>query len=74
MKKVFAILLALMLVAPMAVPAYAVTPALKVPNLPEIPDITDSVWENVTIHLPDNLWDDWFAKHPIIIKLPFGFD
>jgi hypothetical protein len=54
MKKIFAILLAVMLIASVTVPAYAVTPPLNVPDI-EIPDISD----NVEIELPDGVFDDY---------------
>jgi hypothetical protein len=55
MKKIFAILLTVMLVASMTVTAYAVTPPLGVPDMPEIPDISD----NIEIELPDGVFDDY---------------
>lgn len=66
MKKIIVFLMAIMLVASMAVTAHAVTPKLEIPSLPVIPDISNSV----KIELPDNLFDNWFAKHPI--KFLFG--
>lgn len=55
MKKIFAIILAVMLIASMTVSTYAVTPPLNVPDLPEIPDISD----NIEIELPDGVFDDY---------------
>lgn len=55
MKKIFAILLTVILVASMTVTAYAVTPPLGVPDMPEIPDISD----NIEIELPDGVFDDY---------------
>ena len=69
MKKIIAILLILALVVCMAAPAFACTPRLKVPDMPEIskiqlkPNIDDSVYENAV--------DAWFKAHPI--KLPDNF-
>lgn len=63
MRKIITILFALMLVVSMSVPAFAVTPRLNIPNMPEIPDISD----DVKFELPDNFWDNWFKNHPIII-------
>lgn len=39
MKKIIIFVLTMMLIASMAVPAYAVTPALKIPNMPQISSI-----------------------------------
>lgn len=61
MKKIFAILLVVMLIASMAVPVFAVTPPLEAPDLPEIPDISD----DVKIELPNNFWNNWFKNHPL---------
>ena len=55
MKKIFAILLAVMLIASMTVTTHAVTPPLGVPDMPEIPDISD----NIEIELPDGVFDDY---------------
>lgn len=55
MRQIFAILLAVMLIASTTVSAYAVTPPLGVPDMPEIPDISD----NIEIELPDGVFDDY---------------
>ena len=55
MRQIFAILLIVMLIASMTVSTYAVTPPLNVPDLPEIPDISD----NIEIELPDGVFDDY---------------
>lgn len=62
MKKIFAILLAVMLIASMTVSAHAVTPKLDL-DLPEIPDISGSV----KVEIPDTVWDNWFEEHPFKI-------
>lgn len=64
MKKLIAILAVLAIVMSMAVTAYAVTPSIGVPNLPEVPEI------KVDVKLSDDFWDSWFKDHPI--KLPGG--
>ena len=66
MKKILALILAVLLIASMAVPAYAVTPKYEFPDLPEIPDISDDI--KIEIDIPDSFWDKWFQEHPI--KLP----
>ena len=43
MRKFIAILLAVMLMASMAIPAFAVTPALKIPKVPQISSIKFSI-------------------------------
>lgn len=55
MRKIFAIILTVMLIASMTVTTYAVTPPLGVPDMPEIPDISD----NIEIELPDGVFDDY---------------
>lgn len=62
MKKIFAILLAVMLIASMTVTTHAATPKLDI-DLPEIPDISGSV----KVELSDNFWDNWFKANPIKI-------
>lgn len=66
MKKITAIFLALILVLCLAAPALAVTPALGVPDMPELPDLSDDI--HVTI--PDEVLDKWFEEHPIEIVRP----
>ena len=75
MKKIIAILMALVLVMSMAVPAAAVTPALKIPDVPQISKIEIQV--NLDEKVYENAIQKWFAEHPIKldifrIKLP-GF-
>lgn len=43
MRKIIAIVLAVILVLSMAIPAYAATPALKIPNVPQISSIKFNV-------------------------------
>lgn len=59
MKKITAILLALLLIMSLAMPAFAVTPPLQVPDMPEIPEI------EVEIDIPDQVFDDWFEENPL---------
>ena len=68
MKKILAILLAVLLIASMAVPAYAATPKMKVPDVPQVSRIKF----DVKIELPGDFWSNWFKDHPINIKLPAG--
>jgi hypothetical protein len=64
MRKIIAILLAVMLIASMTIPAYAVTPKweYKAVKLPEI---------KVSIKIPDSVFDNWFKEHPLNIKIDF---
>lgn len=63
MKKITILALVLLLVSVLAIPAAAVTPSLKPPNI-EIPDLNPEF--NITI--PKSFWDKWFKDHPIIPK------
>lgn len=72
MKKLLILPLALMLTAAMAIPAYAITPSLGVPDMPDVSGIKFEP----RIELPDNFWNDWFRDHPLKIELSginFGF-
>lgn len=62
MKKIFAILLVVMLIASMTVTTHAATPKLDIPDI-EIPDISGSV----KVELPDNFWGDYFKANPFNI-------
>lgn len=63
MRKIFAILLAVMLIASMSVTAFAVTPKweYKAVKLPEI---------KFTIKIPESVFDNWFKEHPISFTAP----
>ena len=64
MKKIIASILAICLIAcVIAIPAYAVTPTIKVPGV-KIPTV-----KVPEIKVSDSFWDKWFAEHPINIKL-----
>lgn len=58
MKKIFAIILAVMLIASMTVSVHAVTPKFDL-DLPEIPNISGSV----KVEIPDTVFDNWFKEH-----------
>lgn len=62
MRKIFVILLAVMLIVSMTVTTHAATPKLNIPDI-DIPDISD----NIKIELSDNFWDNWFKEHPFKI-------
>lgn len=63
MRKIFAILLAVMLIASMSVTAFAVTPKweYKPVKLPQI---------KVSVKIPDKVFADWFKEHPIHFTAP----
>ena len=63
MRKILAFCLAILLILSMAVPAFAVTPKLKVPNVPQISKI--QIKPTIQIKLSDDFWDNWFKEHPI---------
>ena len=64
MRKIFALILAVMLVICMAVTASAVTPTIKVPGV-KIPTI-----KVPEVKISDSFWDKWFEEHPITIPAP----
>ena len=70
MKKIITFAVALAAVISMAVPAFAVTPALKVPDMPEISnikiDINVGSDEEDDVVWTKSFWDRWFAEHPIV--------
>ena len=70
MKKIITFVAALVMVVAMATPACAVTPALKVPDMPEISnikiDITVGTDKEADVQLSEDLWSRWFAEHPIV--------
>lgn len=73
MKKIICTLLALLLIIGTAVPTYAATPALKIPDMPEISSIQLNV--KLDEKVAENAVDKWLAAHPIKfdfskIKLP----
>ena len=63
MKKIICILLAVVLICTMTVSAYAATPKLSTPDMPEIPDLSD----DVSVELPDGFWEQYFKDHPMEI-------
>lgn len=65
MKKILIFVLTVMVVASMAIPAYAVTPSLGVPDVPQISKIKF----DVKIDLPDEFWSNWFKEHPLNLDL-----
>ena len=60
MKKILAILLAVALVASMAIPAQAVTPSYKIPEVPQ----TSKIKFDIKIELPGDFWENYFEEHP----------
>lgn len=63
MKKIICIMIAVLLIACLAVPAYAVTPKYEFPDMPEISKIKF----NISFPLGKEFWADWFEKHPITV-------
>lgn len=59
MRKILALIFTLTLILAIPVQASAVTPPLRVPDLPKIPEI------KVEVKLPDNYWDNYFRNNPI---------
>lgn len=70
MRKIFAFMLALMIVMSMTISAYAVTPTLNIPSI-KIPNISSSV----EIKLPQSYWNNHFKENPIridFLKIDFS--
>lgn len=73
MRKTLILIFALTLILAIPVQASAVTSSLRIPDLPEIPDLSESV----EVELSDDFWDNHFKNNPIKIdysKLKFDFD
>lgn len=73
MKKILAIVVSMVvLTVAMATPACAVTPALKIPDMPEISnikiDITVGSDEDDDVKLSNLFWKRYFEKHPIVFR------
>lgn len=65
MKKIIVSIMAIcLIVCVIAIPAYAVTPTIKVPSI-KIPAI-----KVPEVKLPDSFWDKYFQEHPITIPAP----
>lgn len=63
MKKLITFAATLLMVAAMAAPAWAVTPAFKAPELPKIPEVKT----NVQVQVTEGFWARWFREHPVVI-------
>lgn len=63
MKKIIAILMALVLVLSIPVTANAVTPTLQVPDVPQISNIHIEVKLDEQVY--ENAVQKWFKEHPI---------
>ena len=61
MKKLFAFISVLLIMAAIAIPTYAVTPTIKVPSV-KIPTI-----KVPEVKISDSFWDKYFREHPITI-------
>jgi len=75
MKKIIAILLALLMIMSLATPVFAATPPMQVPNMPEISKIKFEI--KLPEHVYENAVQEWLAEHPFKfnfhLKLPvFG--
>ena len=68
MRKLFALILAVMISVCMAVTASAVTPTIKVPGV-KIPTV-----KVPEIKVSDSFWDKYFQEHPITIPAPSDDD
>ena len=63
MRKIFAIILVVAMIAAMSVTTFAVTPKweYKPVKLPQI---------KVSIKIPDSVFENWFKEHPISFTAP----
>lgn len=61
MKKFLLMILVVMLVMVMALPVYAVTPPINVPDVPQISDIKF----DFNFKISDDFWDKWFNENPV---------
>lgn len=68
MKKLVALIMVGVMVFGYVTPTYALTPKLSIPNIPKIPNISNSV----KVEISESFWDKWFAEHPIKINFRIG--
>ena len=61
MKKIIVSILVMAIALCIAIPAYAVTPTIKVPN------IKVSITKVPEVKISDSFWDKWFEEHPVEI-------
>ena len=59
MKKIIVSILVMAIALCIAIPAYAVTPTIKVPN------IKVSITKVPEVKISDSFWDKWFEEHPV---------
>lgn len=58
-KKIFVIVMTLMIVASMSITTYAITPRPNIPSSPTIPEIS------VDVELSDDFWNNYFKENPL---------
>lgn len=71
MRKALILIFALTLILGIPVQAFAVTPSIKIPDMPGIPEV------KVEVKLSDNFWSNHFNNNPIEVdysKIKFDFD
>lgn len=66
MKKIIVLVLVLTLVFAMSATAFAATPKLNIPSIPNISNIKITV--SPTVIQPVSFWDQWLADHPFDIR------
>lgn len=59
MKRIITFLFALMMIFALATPALAVTPPLRAPDLPKVPEF------KFEFKFPDGFWDKYWDEHPL---------
>ena len=66
MRKLVVAVVVCLLLSCMCAPAFAATPALAVPDVPQIPTIK----LNIKFEIPDSFWTNWFKNNPITLPTP----
>lgn len=64
-KLIVAVVVCLFLVC-MCTPAFAATPTLAVPDVPQIPKLK----LDIKFEIPDSFWANWFKNNPITLPTP----
>lgn len=70
MKRIITFMLAVMIIISMTFSVCAATPAIKIPNIPQISNINFNIKLDKTVETGiNNYVKDWFTKNPISFEL-----